>query len=68
MTVDDVVVRTAATLGVLVQAHALPRADPRVRRLEGAFLGFLSGVVSTYVAPGVVAQAVPARSPSSRRC
>ncbi|MFE9622989.1 Bax inhibitor-1/YccA family protein [Streptomyces sp. NPDC006527] len=35
---------------------------------EGAFLGFLSGVVSTYVAPGLVAQAVPACSPSSRGC
>ncbi|MFE0450431.1 hypothetical protein ACFW2D_03930 [Streptomyces sp. NPDC058914] len=35
---------------------------------EDAFLGFLSGVVSTCVASGVVAQAVPARSPSSRGC
>jgi hypothetical protein len=59
VTVDDVVVRTVATLGVLVQAHALPRADPRVRRLRGR-LPRLPPVSWRHTSRGVVAQAVPA--------
>ncbi|MGY0021496.1 Bax inhibitor-1/YccA family protein [Streptomyces sp. cg35] len=98
MTIDDVVVRTAATLGTVVLTAALswvllPVDDGRVGRafaigtvaalvafalsmaqafrrspspalilgyaaFEGVFLGVISSATSTYIAPGVVIQAV----------